>query len=120
MDDNTKTAVSPELKSMGTAGNAAADATRRIAARKAYRARIESLLDESRDERLADVWQRVYPFPVEPAGALPDRRGMIEDLVDFVETLQPSLGNVTADQLCRLIEKYGPFHKYCNTAIDGR
>jgi hypothetical protein len=74
-------------------------------ARKVYRAKIESLLDESRDERLADVWQRVYPFPIDPAYELPDRRGMLEDLADFAERLQLSLDGVKADQLCRLIEK---------------
>ena len=76
------------------------------AARKAYRAKIESLLDESRDERLADVWQRVCPFPIDPAYELPDRRGIIEDLADFAEAIQPSLDGMKADRLCRLIEKY--------------
>ena len=79
---------------------------RRTAARKAYRAKIESLLDESRDERLAEVWQRVCPFPIDPACELPDRRGIIEDLADFAVVLQPSLDGMKADRLCRLIEKY--------------
>ena len=74
--------------------------------RKAYRGKIESLFDESRGERLADVWQRVYPLPIDPACELPDRRGIIEDLADFAEVLQPSVDGLTAHRLCRLIEKY--------------
>jgi hypothetical protein len=77
-----------------------------LVAEPTYRAKIESLLDESRDERLADVWQRLYPFPIDPAYELPDRRGIIEDLADFAEALQPSLNGMKADRLCRLIEKY--------------
>jgi hypothetical protein len=73
---------------------------------EAYRAKIESLLDESRDERLADVWQRVCPFPLDLAYELPDRRGIIEDLADFAQALQPSLDRMKADQFCRMIEKH--------------
>ena len=76
--------------------------TRRTVARTAYRAKIESLLDESSDERLSDMWQRVYRFPVE----VPDRRAIIEDLADLAEALKPSLDGMKADRLCRLIEKY--------------
>jgi hypothetical protein len=82
------------------------DTTRRTAARKAYRAKIESMLDESSDEPLADVWQRSYPFPIDPAAELPDRRGIIEDLADFAEVLQPSMDGMKANRLLRLIEKY--------------
>jgi hypothetical protein len=78
------------------------DITRRTVARNAYRAKIESLLDESSDERLADVWQWVYHFPIE----LPDRREIIEDLADLAEALKPSLDGMQADRLCRLIENY--------------
>jgi hypothetical protein len=109
MDNDTKTAVRPKSERMARAGNARAikDGTaRRIAARKAYRAKIESLLDESGDERLAEVWQQVNPFPVDPARELRDRRGIIEDLADFAEALQPGLDGMKADPLCRLIEKY--------------
>ena len=107
--NNNKTAVRPKLERMARASNASAikdGATRRIAARNAYRAKIKSLLDESRDERLAEMWQRVCPFAVDPAYELPDRRGIIEDLTDFAEAIQPSLDGMKADQLCRLIEKY--------------
>jgi hypothetical protein len=52
------------------------------------------------------VWQRVCPFPTDPANELPDRRGIIEDLADFAKALQPSLDGMKADRLCRLIEKY--------------
>ena len=101
--------VSPKLDRMVTAGNRGAvrdDTGRRTAARKAYRARIESLLDESSDEPLADVWQRMCPFPIDPAYELPDRRGIIEDLADFAEVLRPSLDGMKANRLCRLIERF--------------
>ena len=85
------------------------DTTRRTAARNAYRAKIESLLDESGDDRLADVWQRVCPFPIDPAFDLPDRRGIIADLADFARVLQPGLDGMNAHRLCRLIEKYAAY-----------
>jgi hypothetical protein len=81
-------------------------AAKLAAARKVYRAQIESLLGESKDERLADVWQRVCPFRIDPANELPDRRGIIEDLADFAEALQPRLNGMKAQRLCRLVEKY--------------
>ena len=109
MDNEKKTAARPKLARTARAGRAMAiknRAARRNAARKAYRAKIESLLDESRDDALADVWQRVCPFAVDPAYGLSDRRGIILDLTDFAEAIQPSLDGMEADQLCRLIEKY--------------
>ncbi len=124
MDNDDKTAVRPELERTVTAGNARAiehDITRRTAARKAYRAKTESLLDESSDGRLADVWQRVYRFPTDPAHELPDRRGIIEDLADFAEALRPSLDGMMADRLCRLIESRVPWAKdgedLCRTSV---
>ena len=105
MDNDNMTAVRPKLERMVRASDARVIA-RRMAARKAYRAKIESLLDESRDERLADMWQQVCPFAVDPAYQLSDRRGIIADLTDFTEAIQPSLDGMKADQLCRLIEKY--------------
>ena len=109
MDNDNTTAVRPKLDRMMRASNTTAiqnDTTRRTAARKAYRAKIESLLDESRDERLAGMWQQVSPFAIDQAYELSDRRGIIEDLTDFAEAIQPSLDGMKADQLCRLIEKY--------------
>ena len=109
MDNDIKTDVRPKLERMVGASKARAikdDSTRRAAARKAYRAKIESRLDKSRDVQLADVWQRVYPFPIDPANDLPDHQGIIEDLADFAETLQPSLNDMRVERLCRLIEKY--------------
>jgi hypothetical protein len=82
------------------------DPTRRAAARQAYRAKIESLLNESHDEPLAAVWRRVCPLPIGPEFRMPNRRGMIRDLADFAEVLQPSLHGMKADRLCRLVEKY--------------
>jgi hypothetical protein len=105
--DNNKTALRPQLDGMARASNAKAIKDgRRTGVRKARRSKIESLLDESRDEQLAEVWQRVYPFHFNPANELPDRRGIIEDLADFVEAIQPSLDGMKADRICRLIEKY--------------
>ena len=101
MDNDNMTAVRRNLRPGNTT-----TLTRRVAARKAYRAKIESLLDESRDERLADMWQQVCPFPIDQAYAFPDRQGIIVDLADFAEALQPSQDCMKADQLCRLIEKY--------------
>jgi hypothetical protein len=77
-----------------------------LASRQAYRAKIEALLDKSRHERLADVWQRACPFPIGSEYELPDRRGIIADLTDFAEVLQPNLEGMQANRLCRLIEKY--------------
>jgi hypothetical protein len=93
----------------GTARAIKNDATRSTVARNAYRDQTVSLLDELSDERLADVWEWVCPFPIDLAYDLPDRRGLIEDLADFAEALQPSLDGMEADQLCRLIEKYAAY-----------
>ena len=35
-----------------------------------------------------------------------DRLGVIQDLADFAEVLQPSLEDMTADRLCRRVERY--------------
>jgi hypothetical protein len=112
MDNDNKTAVRPKVERMVNATNARAvkvDTTRRNAARKAYRAKIESLLNESKYERLADVWQRVCPFSFDPASGLPDRRGIIKDLADFAEVLQPSVDGMKAHRLCGLVEKYAAY-----------
>jgi hypothetical protein len=98
MNDN-KTAIKPKRDKTACAATKAA-------ARNAYRARIKSLLGRSEDERLADVWQRVYPSPIDPACELPDRQGIIEDLVDFAEALRPGLDGMKTHRLCWLIEKY--------------
>ena len=52
------------------------------------------------------MWQLVCPFTIDPAYPPSDRRGIIRDLTDFAEAIQPSLDGMEADQLCRLIEKY--------------
>src|SRR5580704_12156084 len=93
--------VKPKLQRRPTTGNAG-----RTLAMRAYRTKIESLLAESGDEPLADVWQRVCPLPVDLAWEVPDRRGIIEDLADFVEVLRPNLKGMKAHRLCCLIEKY--------------
>ncbi len=112
MDDNNKTAVRPKSERRTSSSNSRTnkdDTSGRTAARKAYRARVASLLDESSDERLADVWQRLCPFPTDPAHGLPDRRGIIEDLADFAVMLQPSLKGMKGHRLCRLVEKYATY-----------
>jgi hypothetical protein len=109
MSNDSKPGGRPKLKKMARAGNAssiAVDTARRTAARKAYRAQIESLLANSEDAPLADVWRRVCPFRIDPACELPNRRGIIRDLADFAEVLRPSLDGMQAPRLCRLIEKY--------------
>jgi hypothetical protein len=109
MANDNKTTARPELGRMARVSNARSirdNTTRGTAARNARRAKIESLLDESRDERLAGVWQRVYPLPIDSASELPDRRGIIEDLADFAEVLQSSLDGMEANRLCWLIETY--------------
>jgi hypothetical protein len=87
-----------------------ADTPRRIAPPLAkrittgdYRAKAEALLDKSDGVLLARVWQMVFPCATD---ALPDRRGMIEDLADFAEVLRPSLHGMQANKLCRLIAAY--------------
>jgi hypothetical protein len=109
MNNDKKTAARPRLEGMVRACNARAikdDTPRGSAARKAYRAKIKSLLGKSEMERLADVWQRIFPFPIDPANELPGRRGIIEDLADFAEALQPSLDGMKSQRLCGLIAKY--------------
>jgi hypothetical protein len=87
------------------------DTRHRNAARKAYRARIESLLDQSGSKPLADVWHRVCPLPIGFGYEPPDRRGMIKDLADFAEALRPDLGGMKAHGLCKLVEKYAAWER---------
>jgi hypothetical protein len=72
----------------------------------AYRAKIETLLDELSDKSLADGWRRVCPLSIGQACGAPDRRGMIQDLADFAVVLRPNLSGMKADRLCWLVEKY--------------
>jgi hypothetical protein len=74
---------------------------------KAYRAKIETLLAELAYERLVAIWQQVCPLPTAFELGLPDRLGIIQDLADFAAVLQPNLKDMTADQLCRQVEKNG-------------
>ena len=109
MNSNDKMAGGPKHRRPGRAGRDWAGKhhiTDRAAARQAYRARIKSRLGKSEDERLADLWQQLYPFPIDPTRELPDRRGMIEDLADFAEALQPRVDRIQSDRLFRLIAKY--------------
>jgi hypothetical protein len=105
---NTKTAVRPKLRGMARANNVRASNAktgRRTAAR--HRAKNEALFDELATERLADLWQGLYPFPIDPDCELPDRQEIIEDLADFGLVLQPNSDGLTAEQLCWLIDKCG-------------
>ena len=95
------------------AGAIRAESARRAAARNAYRAQIESLLEESEDQALADAWRRVSPFPMDSACELPNRRGMISDLADFAAALQPSLVGLKAERLCGLLERYAAYRPRC-------
>ena len=85
------------------------DRARRTAARRAYRAEIESLLEKSADRPLAAAWRRVCPVSLDRPCELPNRRGMIRDLVDFAVVLQPSLEGMQAERLCWLIGKYAAY-----------
>ena len=73
------------------------------ATRTASITRIETLLDKVDDPVLADLWRQICPLHVDQ---LPDRQGIIADLADFAEVLQPRLNGMQAPQLCRLIEAY--------------
>jgi hypothetical protein len=84
---NNKTLVRPTLGETARTNKAGADAGKRTAA--GYRAKIEALFDELAAERLADLWQKLYPLPIDPDCELPDRRGIIQDLADFALVLQP-------------------------------
>lgn len=102
----TKTTVRPKLGGMARAnkGTAIKAATgRRTVA--SHRAKIEALFEKLATEQLADLWQRLYPLPIEPDCELPDRQGMVEDLADFGQVLQPNSDGLNADQLCWLIDK---------------
>ena len=68
--------------------------------------RIETLLNKVDDPVLADLWRQIRPSDVE----LPDRQGIIADLADFAEVLQPRLNGMRAPQLCSLIEAYATKH----------
>jgi len=75
----------------------------RTATERDFRTRIEALLDKADGEVLADLWQAVFPYPVDE---LPPHHAIVEDLADFVEVLQPRRTDMRTESLCRLIEKY--------------
>jgi hypothetical protein len=80
----------------------------RAAARTTSVTRIETLPDKVDDAVLAKLWRQTRPLDVEH---LPDRQGIIADLADFAEVLQPRLNGMQASQLCRLIEAYATKHR---------
>ena len=109
-----KTAVAPRARRTTAPVNARPgkiNTCNRTAARKAYRARIESLLDQSSSKPLAEVWHRVCPLPIGFGYEPPDRRGMIKDLADFAEALRPDLGGMQARGLCQLVERYAAWER---------
>ncbi len=111
MDNNTTT-VQPKLKKTSRLNDTRVIRDRtslRTVAGKAYRTKIESLLDKSEDVQLADVWQRVCPLQIDPAHELADRRGLVEDLADFAEVLRPNLDGMRPARLRRLIETYAAY-----------
>jgi hypothetical protein len=75
--------------------------------RQAYRAKIEAMLAELACEQLVDAWRQVCPFAIAAEFGLPDRLGIIRDLADFAEVLQSNLEEMTSEQLCRQVAKYG-------------
>jgi len=106
--DQTKRIVSPELGRVARASNGTPIRTgKRTGPGKAHSVQIEAMLAELTRERLVDVWQQVCPFAIASEYGLPDCRGIIRDLADFARVLQPNLEDLTADQLCRRVERYG-------------
>jgi hypothetical protein len=81
----------------------------RAAIRTASITRIEALLDEADDPVLADLWRQICPLH---ADQLPDRQGIIADLADFAEVLQPRLNGMQAPQLYRLIEAHAATRRH--------
>ena len=82
--------------------------TKQIAAARpmpASLARIETLLDKVADPVLAKLWRQICPLHV---NQLPDRQGIIADLADFAEVLQP---RCNGPQLCRLIKVHAVEHR---------
>jgi hypothetical protein len=107
VEDETKLIVRPKPGNVSRAGNAKPIKTsKRTGPGNAYRAKIEALLAELACERLVGIWQQVCPLPIASEFGLPDRQGIIQDLADFAEVLQPNLKDMTADQLCRRVERY--------------
>ena len=105
--DKTKLIVRPKPGSASRSSNVKPIQTSRtIGPRNAFRAKIEALLAELACEQLLRVWQQVCPFAIVSEFGLPDRRGIIQDLADFAEVLQPSLEDMTANQLSRRVERY--------------
>lgn len=108
VEDKTERIVRPKPGGGAKASNVKPVKTRKRTGRgRAYRAKIEAMLAELASEQLVDVWQRVYPFAIASEFDLPNRQGIIQDLADFAVVLQPDLEGITADQLCRRVEKYG-------------
>jgi hypothetical protein len=105
---NTKTTARPKPGGMARANKARAikaSTGTRTAARR--RTKIEALFDELTTERMAGLWQRLCPLALEADCELPVCRGMIEDLTDFAQVLQPNLDGIDTDQLCWLLERCG-------------
>jgi hypothetical protein len=67
--------------------------------------RIEALLDKVDDPILTKLWRQICPLHLKQ---LPDRQGIIADLADFAEVLQP---RCNGSQLCRLIEAHAAEHR---------
>jgi len=87
-------------------------ARNRTAARR--RTKIEALFNKMPTERLAELWQRLCPFPLDPDCELADRRGMIKDLADFGLVLQPNLEGLDTEQLWWLVDTSG---RGCQVAV---
>src|ERR1700690_3859787 len=108
VDDKTKWIARPKPDEAARAGSAKPIRTSKKTGRaKAYRAKIDALLAELTCEQLLLAWKLVCPAPIAVAFGLPDRPGIIQDLADFAEVLRPDLRGMTADELCRHVEKYG-------------
>ena len=107
-EDKTNRTVRPRAVGAAKASNGKpAQTSTRTGSRKLYRVQIETLLAELASGQLIEAWQRVCPFAIATEFGLPDHPGILQDLADLAEVLQPNLENMTADQLCRWVAKYG-------------
>ena len=83
------------------------NAGRTMATRTVSITHIEALLAKVDDLVLTHLWRQICPLHVEQ---LPDRQGIIADLADFAEVLEPRLNGMQPSQLCSLIEAYATKH----------
>ena len=117
-DQETKkmTAVRPTPVGEAGADKVIEAGIRKTATRTASITRIETLLDKVDDPVLAYLWRQLCPLHVDQ---LPDRQGIIADLAEIAEVLQPRLSGMQAPQLCRLLGAYAAKRRRCRRFFAG-